>query len=75
MNCYNATNQSIINQLLCQVFDGIQTVLFMVACNTFDQVLTSEDSPPVNRLKESIDLFQDVWVSRWVFKNIFKILV
>ncbi|XP_021962817.1 guanine nucleotide-binding protein G(f) subunit alpha isoform X2 [Folsomia candida] len=49
-----------------QVFDGIQTVLFMVACNTFDQVLVADEERPINRLQESLNLFQDVWISRFL---------
>ncbi|CAG7719312.1 unnamed protein product, partial [Allacma fusca] len=47
-----------------QVFDGINTILFLVACNVFDQ-FTFED-PSLNRLQESINLFQDVWCSRFL---------
>jgi hypothetical protein len=46
-----------------QVFDGIHTIQFLVACNTFDQFLPED--PNINRLQESINLFQDVWSSRW----------
>lgn len=49
-----------------QVFDGIQTVLFMVACNTFDQVLVADEERPINRLQESLNLFQGKW---WPYKK------
>lgn len=49
-----------------QVFDGIHTILFLVACNTFDQVLSDAEDPNTNRLQEAINLFQDVWSSRFL---------
>ncbi|CAL1284404.1 unnamed protein product [Larinioides sclopetarius] len=45
-----------------QVFDGITAILFLVASSGFD--LKLREDPLVNRLQESLTLFQDVWNSR-----------
>jgi guanine nucleotide-binding protein subunit alpha len=44
------------------VFEGIQTILFLVASSDFDQTLQEETS--VNRLREAVNLFDDIWHSR-----------
>lgn len=46
------------------VFAGIDAVLFLAATNGFDAVLR-EDST-VNRLQEALDLFRDVWNSKYL---------
>lgn len=47
---------------LFQVFEGIEAILFIAAASDFDQTLREETS--VNRLRESVTLFQDMWHSR-----------
>ncbi|XP_076366078.1 guanine nucleotide-binding protein G(f) subunit alpha-like isoform X4 [Tachypleus tridentatus] len=47
-----------------QVFDGITAILFLVSSSGFDMKLR-EDSDR-NRMKESLELFQDVWSSRFL---------
>ncbi|GFX16804.1 guanine nucleotide-binding protein G(s) subunit alpha isoforms XLas [Trichonephila clavipes] len=47
-----------------QVFDGITAILFLVASSGFD--LQLREDPQVNRLQESLTLFQDVWKSRFL---------
>lgn len=47
-----------------QVFDGIQTVLFLVSASCFDLVVREDEA--TNRLQESIKIFQNVWVSRFL---------
>ncbi|GBM60267.1 Guanine nucleotide-binding protein G(s) subunit alpha [Araneus ventricosus] len=47
-----------------QVFDGITAILFLVASSGFD--LKLREDPLVNRLQESLTLFQDVWNSRFL---------
>ena len=47
---------------LFQVFEGIQAILFIVASSDFDQTLREETS--VNRLREAVNLFDDIWHSR-----------
>ncbi|XP_060521386.1 guanine nucleotide-binding protein G(f) subunit alpha isoform X2 [Cylas formicarius] len=47
-----------------QAFDGIQAILFLMAASDFDQNLRECESK--NRLKESFDLFKDVYQNRFV---------
>lgn len=47
---------------LFQLFEGIQAILFLVASSDFDQTLREETS--VNRLREAVNLFDDMWYSR-----------
>ncbi|GIY14759.1 guanine nucleotide-binding protein G(s) subunit alpha [Caerostris darwini] len=47
-----------------QVFDGITAILFLVASSDFD--LKLREDPLVNRLQESLALFQDIWKSRFL---------
>ena len=49
--------------LFSKVFDGIQAVLFLVATNCYD-LLTREDET-TNRLDDSLDIFENVWTSRY----------
>jgi len=46
------------------VFEGIEAILFIAAASDFDQTLREETS--VNRLRESVTLFQDMWHSRFL---------
>lgn len=46
-----------------QLFEGINAILFLVASSDYDQTLREETS--VNRLREAVSLFDDVWQSRW----------
>ncbi|CAH0404234.1 unnamed protein product [Chilo suppressalis] len=47
-----------------QVFEGINAIWFLVACSDFDQRLREENSQ--NRLQEAVELFEDVWLSRFL---------
>ncbi|CAG9794430.1 unnamed protein product [Diatraea saccharalis] len=47
-----------------QVFEGINAIWFLVACSDFDQRLREENTQ--NRLQEAIELFEDVWLSRFL---------
>ncbi|XP_058828207.1 guanine nucleotide-binding protein G(f) subunit alpha [Topomyia yanbarensis] len=47
-----------------QVFEGIEAVLFMVACGSFDQTL--REDPSQNRLAEAFELFRGVWHNRFL---------
>ncbi|CAH0599845.1 unnamed protein product [Chrysodeixis includens] len=49
-----------------QVFEGIHAIWFLVACSDFDQTLREDGSQ--NRLKEAVDLFEDVWQSRFLLE-------
>ncbi|XP_047038477.1 guanine nucleotide-binding protein G(f) subunit alpha-like [Helicoverpa zea] len=49
-----------------QVFEGIHAIWFLVACSDFDQTLREDGSQ--NRLQEALDLFQDVWQSRFLLE-------
>ncbi|XP_050669259.1 guanine nucleotide-binding protein G(f) subunit alpha isoform X2 [Leptidea sinapis] len=49
-----------------QVFEGIHAIWFLVACSDFEQTLREDNSQ--NRLKESLDLFEDVWQSRFLLE-------
>lgn len=47
-----------------QVFDGITAILFLVASSAFD--LTLREDSETNRLTEALQLFEDVWYSRFL---------
>ncbi|XP_021698987.1 guanine nucleotide-binding protein G(f) subunit alpha [Aedes aegypti] len=47
-----------------QVFEGIEAVLFMIACGSFDQTL--REDPKQNRLVEAFELFRGVWHNRFL---------
>ncbi|KAG7312667.1 hypothetical protein JYU34_000992 [Plutella xylostella] len=49
-----------------QVFEGIHAIWFLVACSDFDQRLREDLSQ--NRLKEALELFEDVWQSRFLLE-------
>lgn len=46
------------------LFEGIHAILFLVASSDFDQTLREETS--VNRLREAVHLFEDIWHSRFL---------
>ncbi|XP_055610001.1 guanine nucleotide-binding protein G(f) subunit alpha [Uranotaenia lowii] len=47
-----------------QVFEGIDAVLFLIACGSFNQTL--REDPTRNRLAESIELFRGIWHNRFL---------
>ncbi|KAK2725847.1 hypothetical protein QYM36_000351 [Artemia franciscana] len=49
-----------------QVFEGIHAVLFIAACNTFDQ--STDDESPKNKIVEALELFSGILKSRlrWI---------
>ncbi|GFG30691.1 hypothetical protein Cfor_07468 [Coptotermes formosanus] len=47
-----------------QLFEGIHAILFLVASSDFDQTLREETG--VNRLREAVNLFDDIWHSRFL---------
>ncbi|XP_076330383.1 guanine nucleotide-binding protein G(s) subunit alpha-like isoform X2 [Tachypleus tridentatus] len=47
-----------------QVFDGITAILFLISSSGFN--LKVREDPDKNQLMESIELFQDVWSSRFL---------
>ncbi|XP_022245112.1 guanine nucleotide-binding protein G(f) subunit alpha-like [Limulus polyphemus] len=47
-----------------QVFDGITAILFLISSSGFN--LKVREDTDKNQLKESIELFQDVWSSRFL---------
>ncbi|XP_023228445.1 guanine nucleotide-binding protein G(s) subunit alpha-like [Centruroides sculpturatus] len=47
-----------------QVFDGIAAVLFLVSSSGFDMKLREDQE--TNRLTEALQLFEDVWYSRFL---------
>lgn len=46
------------------LFEGINAILFLVASSDYDQTLREETG--VNRLREAVNLFEDVWHSRFL---------
>lgn len=46
------------------VFEGINAVLFLIACSDFDQSLREDKKK--NRLQESLELFRDIFWSRFL---------
>ncbi|KAI5635073.1 g-protein alpha subunit domain-containing protein [Phthorimaea operculella] len=49
-----------------QAFEGINAIWFVVACSDFDQTLREDNK--TNRLKEAVNLFEDVWQSRFLLE-------
>ncbi|XP_063217834.1 guanine nucleotide-binding protein G(f) subunit alpha-like isoform X2 [Bacillus rossius redtenbacheri] len=47
-----------------QVFEGIQAILFLTAASDYDLVLREDRT--VNRLRETVELFDNVWNSRFL---------
>lgn len=45
------------------VFEGIQAILFLIAASGFDQTLREDNEK--NRLKEALELFEDIFWSRY----------
>lgn len=56
-----------------QVFDGISAVLFLVESSGFDTRIREDNE--TNRLQESLDLFQEVWSSRFLRESGFIIFL
>ncbi|KAF4526106.1 hypothetical protein B566_EDAN007600 [Ephemera danica] len=47
-----------------QAFDGVHAVLFLIGCSSFDQVIREDGE--TNRLREALNLFEEVWDSRYL---------
>ncbi|XP_052871719.1 guanine nucleotide-binding protein G(f) subunit alpha [Anopheles cruzii] len=47
-----------------QAFEGVQAVLFLISCGSFDQTL--REDPKQNRLAEGFELFRGVWHNRFL---------
>ena len=56
-----------------QVFDGISAVLFLVESSGFDTKIREDNE--TNRLQESLNLFQEVWSSRFLRESGFIIFL
>lgn len=56
-----------------QVFDGISAVLFLVESSGFDTKIREDNE--TNRLEESLNLFQEVWSSRFLRESGFIIFL
>lgn len=56
-----------------QVFDGISAVLFLVESSGFDTRIREDNE--TNRLQESLNLFQEVWSSRFLRESGFIIFL
>ncbi|KAK4289023.1 hypothetical protein Pmani_037990 [Petrolisthes manimaculis] len=61
---FDVGGQPIERKKWIQVFDGIQSVLFLVSASCFD--LKVREDGTTNRLQESIDVFRSVWHSRFL---------
>ncbi|KJE93958.1 guanine nucleotide binding protein [Capsaspora owczarzaki ATCC 30864] len=49
-----------------QCFGDVTAIIFVVAASAYDQVLREDASQ--NRLRESLELFQNIWKNRWLEK-------
>lgn len=47
-----------------QCFNDVTAIIFVTACSGFNLVLIEDESQ--NRLKESLDLFKNIWNNRWL---------
>lgn len=56
-----------------QVFDGISAVLFLVESSGFDTKIREDNE--TNRLQESLNLFEEVWLSRFLRESGFIIFL
>eukprot|EP01083_Nonionella_stella_P180815 645777_1 len=48
-------------------FEGVTAVLFIAAISEFDQLLVEDGC--TNRMKESLDVFNDITANRWFKKS------
>lgn len=54
-----------------QVFDGVSAVMFLIDSSSFD---TIDDDSGQNRLRESLELFNEVWSTRFLLNSNFVLL-
>ncbi|KAF6040144.1 hypothetical protein EB796_001537 [Bugula neritina] len=47
-----------------QCFNDVTAIIFVTACSSFNMTLREDNS--VNRLRESLDLFRNIWNNRWL---------
>ncbi|XP_078462584.1 guanine nucleotide-binding protein G(s) subunit alpha-like isoform X2 [Lampetra planeri] len=47
-----------------QCFNDVTAIIFVVACSGYNMAL--REDPSVNRLKEALDLFCNIWNNRWL---------
>jgi guanine nucleotide-binding protein G(s) subunit alpha len=47
-----------------QCFNDVTAIIFVTACSGFNLVLIEDERQ--NRLKESLDLFKNIWTNRWL---------
>ncbi|CAF1242248.1 unnamed protein product [Adineta ricciae] len=47
-----------------QCFNDVTAIIFVTACSGFNLVLIEDEKQ--NRLKESLDLFKNIWNNRWL---------
>lgn len=47
-----------------QCFNDVTAIIFVSACSSFNMVL--REDPTQNRLRESLDLFANIWNNRWL---------
>ncbi|CAF0764408.1 unnamed protein product [Rotaria sordida] len=47
-----------------QCFNDVTAIIFVTACSGFNLVLTEDENQ--NQLRESLDLFKNIWNNRWL---------
>ncbi|CAF0746671.1 unnamed protein product [Didymodactylos carnosus] len=47
-----------------QCFNDVTAIIFVTACSSFNLVLIEDEGQ--NRLRESLDLFKNIWNNRWL---------
>ncbi|ELU11052.1 hypothetical protein CAPTEDRAFT_164626 [Capitella teleta] len=47
-----------------QCFNDVTAIIFVTACSSYNLVL--REDPSQNRLKESLELFRNIWNNRWL---------
>lgn len=61
---FDVGGQRIERRKWIQCFNDVTAIIFVVACSSFNMVIREDNE--TNRLKESLDLFEQIWNNRWL---------
>jgi guanine nucleotide-binding protein G(s) subunit alpha len=61
---FDVGGQRIERRKWIQCFNDVTAIIFVVACSSFNMVI--REDLYTNRLRESLDLFEQIWNNRWL---------
>jgi GTPase SAR1 family protein len=61
---FDVGGQRIERRKWIQCFNDVTAIIFVVACSSFNMVI--REDLHTNRLRESLDLFEQIWNNRWL---------